>query len=81
MDLKYDIMRHPNLALTADGGAPAYIHGADTHSYASITFDPELLSNALECTVAETQFELLSEEELEEYLNHLEEKHEKQHQE
>lgn len=81
MDLKYDIMRHPNLALTADGGSPAYIHGADTHSYASITFDPELLSNALEYAEAETQFELLSEEELEEYLNHLEEEHEKQHQE
>ncbi len=26
-DDKYDIMRHPNLHLTVDGGAPAYLHG------------------------------------------------------
>ena len=78
MDLKYDIMKHPNLGLTTDGGAPAYVHGEDTHSYASITFDPELLNNALEYAEAETQFELLSEEELEEYLKQLEEEHEEQ---
>ncbi len=26
-DEKYDILRHPNIKLTADGGAPPYIHG------------------------------------------------------
>ena len=69
MDFKYDIMKHPNLALTTDGGAPAYIHGEDTRSYASITFDTALLEDAAEFKGAETRFELLSEEELEEYFN------------
>lgn len=69
MDFKYDIMKHPNLALTTDGGAPAYIHGEDTRSYASITFDTALLGDAAEFKGAETRFELLSEEELEEYFN------------
>ena len=27
LDLKYDILKHPNVGLTKDGGAPAYVHG------------------------------------------------------
>lgn len=27
MDLKYDIMKHPAVGLTADGGTVTYIHG------------------------------------------------------
>ncbi len=72
MDFKYDIMKHPNLTLTTDGGAPAYIHGEDTRSYASISFDPALLEEAAEFAGAETKFELLSEEELEEYFSNME---------
>ena len=26
-DEKYDILKHPNVALTVDGGAPPYLHG------------------------------------------------------
>lgn len=33
-DLKYDILHHPNVALTTDGSAPAYTHGEDTRSIA-----------------------------------------------
>ena len=36
MDLKYDILRHPNVALTADGGAEPYRHGEDLLSVASV---------------------------------------------
>ena len=32
-DEKYDILKHPNIALTTDGGAPAYIHGQAPFSY------------------------------------------------
>ena len=40
MDLKYDILRHPNVALTADGGAEPYRHGEDLLSIASVTIVP-----------------------------------------
>lgn len=73
MDLKYDIMKHPNLALTTDGGAPAYVHGQDTRSFASIIIDEQLLEQAVSYEGAASNYELLSEEELEEYLNYMEE--------
>ena len=37
MDLKYDILKHPNLSLTADGGADVYRHGEVTRDVASIS--------------------------------------------
>ena len=73
MDLKYDIMKHPNLALTTDGGAPAYVHGEDTRSFASIIIDEQLLEQAVSYDGAASNYELLSEEELEEYLKYMEE--------
>lgn len=73
MDLKYDIMKHPNLALTTDGGAPAYVHGQDTRSFARIIADEQLLEQAVAYEGAASNYELLSEEELEEYLNYMEE--------
>ena len=69
-DFKYDILKHPNVRLTTDGGAKPYGHGEDTHSIASTQIDPELLKQAVELDVAgEHHFILLSEEELEEYIN------------
>ncbi|MBQ4651551.1 MAG: TraM recognition domain-containing protein [Oscillospiraceae bacterium] len=65
-DLKYDILKHPNIALTTDGGASAFKHGEDTRSYASIQIDPDLLEQAVTLNLAEYDFELLTEEELEE---------------
>lgn len=65
-DLKYDILKHPNIALTTDGGASAYKHGEDTRSYASIQIDPDLLEQAVDLNLADYDFELLCEEELEE---------------
>lgn len=79
MDLKYDIMKHPNLALTTDGGAPAYVHGEDTRSFASMIFDEKLLAQAVGYEVVATDYELLSEEELMEYLDYKErQEHENQ---
>lgn len=47
-DLKYDILHHPNVALTTDGSAPAYTHGEDTRSIASMafSFDKKAVKNA-----------------------------------
>ena len=39
MDLKYDILKHPNVMLSADGKAKPYIHGEITESIASINMD------------------------------------------
>lgn len=73
-DFKYDILKHPNVKLTTDGGAEPYRHGEDTHSIASIRFDEELLKQAAkadEQDAGEHHFILLTEEELEEYIkNH-----------
>lgn len=70
-DFKYDILKHPNVKLTTDGGAEPYQHGEDTHSIASIQFDPELLKQAVKPdtdALPQHRFILLTEEELEEFL-------------
>ena len=65
LDLKYDILKHPNVALTADGKAGVYEHGEVKSDVATI----ELLSfdkyKAPETEVAETNYELLSDEDFE----------------
>ena len=68
-DFKYDILKHPNVALTTDGSAAPYQHGADTLSIASIQLDESLISQAEEPDLTGYDFELLTEEELEEQFN------------
>ena len=75
MDEKFDILKHPNVALTTDGKADCYKHGEDNHSVASIQFNKEFLDTTFtEIDVAGTNYELLSEEDLEEYFENLKEK-------
>ena len=72
-DFKYDILKHPHVKLTTDGGAEPYRHGEDSHSIASVQFDPQLLKQAAEMALdaGNHDFILLTEEELEEYIkNH-----------
>ncbi len=66
MDLKYDILKHPNVKLTADGGKPPYIHGEPTQAVATLVFDDALLMNAESMETVSTSYELLSDEDLEE---------------
>ena len=67
LDLKYDILKHPNIALSADGGTPPYLHG-ETHDDIA-TFKVVSISHNSEREysddIPETNFELLTEEELE----------------
>ena len=75
-DFKYDILKHPNVKLTTDGGAEAYRHGEDTCSVATVRFDKELLKQAAEKGTDDTvkhRFILLTEEELEDKFIELEE--------
>ena len=57
-DEKYDILRHPNIRLTADGNMPPYIHGQAPYAH-----DPHdiLLDGAYE------DYEVLSEDEIDQF--------------
>ena len=75
-DEKFDILRHPNVALTTDGKAEPYQHGEDTRSIAAIILDVALLDKAVEYNLGDIadRYELLSEEELEEQFKKQKEK-------
>ena len=71
MDLKYDIMKHPAVGMTADGGADKYIHGQpkDAAFTLSLTFDPEdiAFANAMkdDALIPDVDYVLLSEADIE----------------
>ena len=51
MDLKYDLMHHPKIAFTEEGGAQPFIHGRDTRSEATISLvgnDPDVRGKAID---------------------------------
>ncbi|MBQ3108147.1 MAG: type IV secretory system conjugative DNA transfer family protein, partial [Clostridia bacterium] len=77
LDEKYDIQSHPNIRLSLDGGAQPYLHGRDTRSYATIVFDDDVADAAALSGMILTSYELLSEEELEEYFENKEKENEK----
>jgi len=67
IDGKFDIMRHPNINGTADGVAEPFRHGAVTQSTAAIVFDGDIAPASLpELMIPDGDYELLSEEDLEE---------------
>lgn len=82
-DLKFDILKHPNIALTTDGGAEPYRHGEDSISIAALSIDESLLKTAGAEPVSEDEYLFFCEEELEELLQKkMEEKqHEQENQE
>ena len=69
MDLKYDILKHPNVKLTADGRKPPYIHGEPTQAVATLVFDGDIPEDAVSVEAVSTSYELLSDENLEEIFN------------
>jgi len=66
MDFKFDILKHPNLSMTADGKIPSYMHGEPTQAVATIVFDRNIPENAVVFKTVSTPYELLSDEDLEE---------------
>lgn len=66
MDLKYDILKHPNVKLTADGGMPPYRHGEPTKAVATLVFDSDIPKNAVSVQAVSTSYVLLSEENIDE---------------
>lgn len=66
MDFKFDILKHPNVKLTIDGGQPPYQHGEPTQAFATLVFDRNIPENAVVIKPVSTSYELLSDEDLEE---------------
>ena len=71
MDLKYDIMKHPAVGMTTDGGTEPYIHGQpkDAAYTLRLAFDSDdiefanSMKNVIE--IPEGDYVLLSEEDVE----------------
>ncbi len=72
MDLKYDLMKHPKIAFTEEGGAAPFIHGKDTRSEATVCLvgnDPALRDKAIDIetlVIEQHDYEVFSNEDLEE---------------
>lgn len=69
MDLKYDILKHPNVKLTADGGMPPYRHGEPTKAVATLVFGSDIPKDAVSVQAVSTSYVLLSEENIDELFN------------
>ncbi len=80
MDLKYDILKHPNVSKTTDGKEKPYIHGGIENAVASIIVDEDINNYEFtEIEELESDYELLSSDEIEEYFKEKENrKNEKQ---
>lgn len=65
MDFKYDILKHPNVGLTADGKGGIFKHGEVKSDVASIELFDIDISDIPDTEFSETNFELLSDEDFE----------------
>ena len=68
-DLKYDILKHPNINLTTDGKAKPYIHGKTNNAIATITVDYNVENykyNSIQ--EIEQDYEIISSEDMDKYL-------------
>ena len=74
-DLKYDILKHPNVRLSTDGGADAFKHGFQDHSVATVSYEKNLTDEQPvdEVEQSASQYEIYSNEEIEKLLEELEE--------
>ena len=75
MDLKYDILKHPNVKYTTDGDEKPYIHGKIKHSVATIDYEVQDIKkeNTNDKQIPlDDNILILTEEELEEYLYNIE---------
>lgn len=73
-DEKYDVMKHPAISMTSDGGAEPYVHGEDIVSIADLGFNENVIKKASEEPVDSDEYVFLSEEELEELIEKRKEK-------
>lgn len=69
MDEKFDILKHPNVALSVDGKGKPYRHGEVTEAVAGISLGDSLAGEITESLPDARQYELLSDEDLEVIFN------------
>ena len=65
MDEKYDLLKHPNIKYTTDGGAPVYSHGGTENAVADMTIGRLTPGDLVNIQEPETLYELLSDEDME----------------
>ena len=65
-DFKYDILKHPNVSLTADGKADVYRHSEIRDDIATISVGNFSKEEVKDIDISETSYELLSDEDLQE---------------
>lgn len=65
MDEKYDILKHPNIALTEDGGAAPYQHGGTENAVATLSFAGTAAETVSAPNEPIPDYELLSDEDIE----------------
>ncbi len=66
MDLKYDLLKHPNVSETADGGGGSFTHGAAKDAVATITTDAFGIEMPEITVLPEGDFVLMSESDIQE---------------
>ena len=69
MDLKYDILKHPNVSLTTDGKGKPFKHGETSIDFSSLSIINEDLNGITNINYEETTYELLSDEDFEDENN------------
>ena len=78
-DLKYDILKHPNVALTTDGKAKPYVHGKTNNAIATVVIDYNVDSYKFDSIKdIEDNYEIISSEDMDKYLEERNGKNEKQ---
>ena len=65
MDEKYDLLNHPNVRFTPEKGGAPYVHGGTELSVGSLTLTAVTGKKKNYVNLSETEFELLSDEEIE----------------
>ena len=65
MDEKFDILKHPNVALTTDGKAKPYQHGGTENAVATLSLVGTAPADIPDIEETETDYELLSDEDIE----------------
>lgn len=68
IDLKYDILKHPNVAYTTDGKGKTYIHGNTEKSIATISIAEEMQEYEIYKLEEIDEYEIFTEEEIEEMI-------------
>ena len=79
MDLKYDLLRHPNIGFTADGGAEPYRHGEQTAIITDVTIENMDPGDDAVLEAGKHDYQAFTEEELEAFF--IQKTEEKKHEE